>query len=97
MACLIRLAWERVSCVPLELEGERLYSEELELQLVQEGEELTFYDPIRAERLLTPVEQARRTEEQARRADRETALRTDAEAEIARLRAELEALRAPPN
>jgi Uma2 family endonuclease len=70
---------EGESYVPLELAGGRLYSELLELELVQEGENLYLYDPARGERLLTPVELARRARE--------------AEAENARLRAELETLR----
>ncbi len=71
---------------PLELVEGRLYSEQLGLGLVEEGENLYLYDPERRERLLTPVELARRVEE-------ESAARTAAEAESTRLRAEVEALR----
>src|SRR5262245_27078437 len=72
--------------VPLEAVDNRLFSEQLGLELVQDGENLYFYDPERGERLLTPLEQARRAEEEA-------AARATAEAENARLRAELERLR----
>jgi len=64
----------------LPVEG-RLHSEQLGLDLVEEGEMLRLYDPQRQEPLLTPLEQAERLEQQA--------------AEIARLRAEIERLRAP--
>lgn len=86
--------------VRLELVGDRLHSERLGLDLVQEGEDLRLFDPTRQEYLLTPQEQARRADEEARRAneearraDEETKARYAAEAEIARLRAELEELR----
>ncbi len=93
--------------VPLELVDGRLYSERLGLELVEEGENLYLYDPVRRERLLTPVELAQRLEEEARRAAEErvaraaadlraaeeAAARAAAEAESARLRAEIEALR----
>lgn len=72
--------------VPISLQNDRLYSEQLELELVQEGERMRLYDPVRGEYLLTAVEQAQRAEQEAQRADA-------AEAEAARLRAELESLR----
>ncbi len=75
---------ENGSYVRLELVDDRLHSERLGLDLVQEGEELRLFDPIGNRFLLTPLEQARRAEEQARRAE-------DAEAEIVRLRAALAA------
>ena len=72
--------------VRLELIDDRLHSEQLGLDLVQEGENLRLYDPVANKFLLTSLEQARRAEEEAQRAE-------SAEAEIARLRAELDALR----
>jgi len=75
---------ENGSYVRLELVDDRLHSERLGLDLVQEGEELRLFDPIGNRFLLTPLEQARRAEEQVRRAE-------DAEAEIVRLRAALAA------
>lgn len=65
--------------VRLEMTENRLHSERLGLDLVQEGERLRLWDPIRLEFLPTPQEQARRVEA--------------AENEIERLRAELEALK----
>ncbi len=65
--------------VRLELIDYRLHSEQLGLDLVQEGETLRLFDPVRNQFLLTPLEQVRRTE--------------FAEEEVARLRAELDALR----
>jgi Uma2 family endonuclease len=81
--------------LPLPLIEGRVYSDRLQLELVQAGEDLYLYDPARGERLLTPLEQARRAEGEARRADCEAAARGEAEAELARLRAELESLRRP--
>jgi Uma2 family endonuclease len=72
--------------VRLELVGGRLHSEKLRLDLVQAGEDLRLYDPRRREFLLNPVEQARCAEAETERANA-------AEDEVARLRAELEALR----
>jgi len=69
---------------PLEMIEGRLRSERLELELVQDGEQLRLYDPETSEWLLSALELAERLEEQARRADA-------AEAELARLRAELDA------
>lgn len=71
--------------VALEASGGRLVSTQLGLELVQDGEELYFYDPVRGERLLSAVQLAQR-------AEREASARHAAEAENARLRAELEAL-----
>ena len=70
----------------LELADDRLHSERLGLDLVQEGEKLRLYDPARSEFLLSAQEQAERIEAETRRAE-------DAEAEVARLRAEIEALK----
>ena len=67
-------------CVRLELVDERLHSEQLGLDLVQEGENLRLFDPARSQFLLTPLQQAQRA--------------TSAEEEVARLRAELAALKA---
>jgi Uma2 family endonuclease len=86
--------------VSVEPVGGRLYSEQLRLELLQEGENLTLYDPVRGERLLTTMEQARRAEAADRRAEaadrrarEEAAARAAAEAEITRLRAELQSPR----
>jgi Uma2 family endonuclease len=68
--------------VSLEIRDSRLHSEQLGLDLVQDGERLRLFDPQREEWLLTPLEQARRAAE--------------AEAEVARLRAQLAALRGRP-
>jgi hypothetical protein len=68
------------------LQGNRMYSEQLGLDLVIEGEQLRFYDPARGKWLLSLEEEARRADAEAERAEA-------AEAELARLRAELEALR----
>ena len=70
--------------VRLELIGGRLHSQQLGLDLVQVGETLRLYEPTKRLFLPTAQEQAERIE--ARRAE-------DAEAENARLRAEIEALR----
>ena len=65
--------------VRLELTDNRLHSEQLSLDLVQVGETLRLYDSVKRQFLPTPQEQAEQIEE--------------AEAEVARLRAEIEALR----
>jgi len=82
------------------LEGARLHSEVLGLDLVVEEGALRLYDPESGERLRThaEAEAARRAEAEARRvaearAARETEARRQAEAELARLREELERLR----
>lgn len=74
--------------VPLELRDGRLYSEQLGLFLVGEGDRLRFYDPNRGVFLQTPDEQAQALEDTQKRL-------ADTESELARLRAELEALRHP--
>ena len=80
--------------VRLELVDDRLHSEQLGLDLVQEGENLRLFDPARSQFLYTPLEQARRAEEQSRRAEEQARRATSAEDEVARLRAELAALKA---
>ena len=86
--------------IRLELIDDRLHSEQLGLDLVQQGETLRLFNPVRQEFLPTNREQAqradaeaRRADSEARRADQEAAGKQAAEAEIARLRAELAALR----
>lgn len=86
--------------VPLELVDGRLHSEQLRLHLVQDGERLRLYDPDRGEWLLTPLEldgarnaERRRADAEHQRAEAEARAREAAEAETARLKAELEALR----
>ena len=73
--------------VRLELVNDHLHSEQLGLDLVQQGENLRLYDPHCQEFLPTVLEQARR-------ADAEAVARHTAEAEIDRLRAEIAALKA---
>ncbi len=101
------------SYVPILMLEDRLHSEQLNLDLVQEGEDLRLYAPQHQAWLLTPLEQAqraaaearraeeqtqraaeleRRAQEEAYRADTEARARAEAEAEIARLRAEIELL-----
>lgn len=65
--------------VRLELVDERLHSERLNLDLVQQGENLRLWDPMTREWLLSPAELA--------------VARRTAEAENARLRAEIDELR----
>jgi len=86
--------------VPLELVDDRLYSEQLGLYIVQQGDRMRFYDPRRDDWLPSFEEQAERAEQamlHARQAEcraEQEARRADAaEAEVARLRAEIEALR----
>ena len=82
----------------LELNTEnRLYSEELNLFLGYEGEEFRFYQPITGVALLSPKEttEALKTElERAERAEQSFLVeRERAEAEMAQLRAEIQALK----
>ena len=72
--------------VPLLMLADRLHSKLLGLDLGVEGDRMRFYDPKRQQWLFTPLENARRAEGNAQRAE-------EAEAEVARLQAELEALR----
>ncbi len=116
------------SYVPILMLDDRLRSEQLNLDLVQDGEDLRFYDPQNQAWLLSPQEQAQRADAEARRAaeqtqraaelarlaqeeayradtaerraeaetqraDIEAQARAEAEAEIARLRAEIETLK----
>ena len=77
--CLQGYRLEEGRYVRLELVNDRLHSRQLGLDLVQVGETLRLYDPVKREYLPTAQEQAERVEA--------------AEAEVARLRAEIEALR----
>ncbi len=86
--------------VRLEPKNGRLHSEQLRLDFVQIGEALRLYNPATGEFLPTPQEQAERTEaearraeQEARRAEAEAERAQDAEAEVLRLRAEIEALK----
>ncbi len=72
--------------VQLEIVNDCLHSEQLGLDLTQQGETLRLYDPVEQEFLPT-------IQEQARKAEQEAAGREAAEAENARLRAELDALK----
>ncbi len=65
--------------IRLELVHDRLHSEQLGLDLVQEGERLRLFDPAKGEFLPTALEQAAQLQ--------------DAETEVAHLRAELAALK----
>ena len=78
----------------------RLHSEQLNLDLLIEGERLRLFDTAKGEPLPTPAELVTRAQAEAvnaqiqtARADAEADARSRAEAEIARLRAELDALR----
>ncbi len=71
------------------LENDRMHSGLLELDLVIEGDFLRLYDPVNHESLPTPAELALRVHELDSRA-------SGADAEIARLRAELERLKQDP-
>jgi Uma2 family endonuclease len=79
--------------VRLELTDDRLHSEQLGLDLVQIGETVRFFEPQQQEFLLTAQEQADRARLESRRAAEEARRAEAAEAENARLRAELDALR----
>lgn len=74
--------------VRLELVNDRLHSERLGLDLVQDGERLRLFDPAVGRFLMTAQEALRFADAEARRAE-------DAEAENERLRAEVEALKRP--
>ena len=87
--------------VRLEAVSGRLHSEQLGLDLVQDGERLRLYDPAASAFLPTSQEQAdligKQADligEQTNRLAAEARRAQDAEAEAARLRAEIEALRA---
>ena len=88
--------------VRLESVSGRLHSEQLGLDLVQDGEMLRLHDPATGEFLPTSQEQANLIREQAdrlaaeaRRAEEQDQRAAAAEAEVERLRAELEALKRP--
>ena len=68
----------------------RLPSKVLGLHLEQDGSELRLYDPATGQRVLTPREALAQTAEALRQ---EAGARQQAEAEVARLRRELETLR----
>ena len=72
--------------VQLELVGDCIHSEQLGLDLVQDGEILRLFDPAKSQFLLDFLEQAQFAQE-------EDEARLGAEAENARLRAEIERLR----
>ncbi len=71
----------------------RLHSQQLGLDLEQEGETLRLYDPQRQKPLLTSLELAQRAAAEGQRAKQEARRAAEAEAEVARLRAEIERLR----
>jgi len=94
----------------LPLPGPRMFSHLLNLELRPEGRSLRLYDTATGERLATPFEtekarqqavearqreaEARQREAEARQSEAEA--RAVAEAEVVRLRAELERLRNRP-
>lgn len=78
---------------PIPLGNDRLFCEQLRLELVMEGERLRLYDPKQQVWLRTPAEEAAYAKEEARRADAEAEARWAAEQELERLRTELEALK----
>ena len=84
----------------IELRDNRMYSEQLSLELVVEEERLRFYDPIRNEWLQTYEEaqaqrlaEAQRANAEAQRANAEAQRANAAEAALEQMRAEMEALR----
>jgi Uma2 family endonuclease len=87
--------------VPIPRVRGRLPSEVLGLHLERVGWELRLYDPKARRRLLTPAEAAAQAEARARRAEareqQEAQALRRAEAEIERLRQELEQLRQSPS
>ena len=85
---------------PIPLADNRLYSEQLGLEIVVDGEFARLYNPATGVTLRTPQENAQRAEAEARRAEAEAqraeaeAQRADsAEARLAQALAEIEALR----
>jgi Uma2 family endonuclease len=79
--------------VPLEVVNGRLHSERLRLDLVQDGDVLRLQDPATGELSTNYDELSAGSAELDARAAREAARAQTAEEELARLRAELEALR----
>ena len=79
--------------VPIRHEANRLYSEQLNVYLTQEGNRLRVIDAATGQPLHTPGELARIAAEQTRIAAEQTQRAERAEAEWARLRAEFEAFR----
>lgn len=84
---------------PIPLAADRLYSEQLGLELVMEGERLRFWDPVKGEWLLSAAELAQARGNAEQRAEVEAEAREfaerraeAAETELTRLRAELAAL-----
>ena len=82
------------------LQEDRLFSAALGLELIVVGENLRFFDPVQEQWLLTYTEadtqrlaESRRANTEAQREESEAQRANNAEAENARLRAELEALR----
>ena len=89
------------------LHNGRMHSEQLGLDLVQQGETMRLFDPIRgvffptvlemAEQVETETlraeQQQQRADKEMQRAEQEAQARLEAEAEVAQLRAEIAALR----
>lgn len=78
---------------PIPLRENRLYSEQLELEMVQQGEWLRLYDPRAGEWLLSDLELSARAEEDRRKALEEQRRADEAEEEIRRLRAQIDEMR----
>jgi Uma2 family endonuclease len=87
---------ERDRYVPLEIVEGRVHSYVLGLDLVQQGEQLRLFDPVRQEWLRNPQElfQAEAAERQRAEAERQRAEAEHQRAEVERQRAETEQLRA---
>jgi Uma2 family endonuclease len=79
--------------VPIEPVEDRLPSEVLGLHLERDGERVRLFDPQTRQRLRTPLERGEIAEAELAE---ERAARQQAEAELERLRRELEQLRRPP-
>jgi len=85
---------------PMALEDDRIYSSQLGLQIVMQGSNLRFFDPVAHGFVPTLAEAAARThrevqraEEERQRAEEEHQRVMERDAEIARMRAELAELR----
>lgn len=78
---------------PIEKRADRLHSKVLGLELGVEGWWLRLYNPRTEEKLLTPMEQAEARRKAEEKTKKEIEARMAVEAELVRLRAELEALK----
>lgn len=81
--------------VPIKSSDGRMHSEQLALDLEEQGAYLRFFDPAAGQYIPTLAESASQTEAERERATAERERAAGLETENARLRAELEALRHP--